>query len=317
MILLVTNRQDLTTDYVVLELQRRGLSYARLNTETIPDADVRFGFSSPTDWSINFGQERICGQDIRAAYFRRPGSPEIDKAVQDTGEHAYCVGEWAAVLKTLYSRLEPRWLNAPAAIMMAEDKPRQLLAASVAGFQIPETLVTNAFSSATAFLSGPASIAKPLREARIDGDAEKVIFTNRVGALSERDARAFKAAPMILQREILKRADVRVTVVGERVFATAIESQVRAETEVDWRRGGIVELAHDPIDLPSDITARCVALVRALNLGFGAIDLVWGQDGAFWFLEINPNGQWAWIENRTGLPLAAAIVDELERIAAQ
>ena len=52
-----------------------------------------------------------------------------------------------------------------------------------------------------------------------------------------------------------------------------------------------------------------------LNLRYGAIDFICDQQGELWFLEINPNGQWAWIENLTGYPIAAAIADELEGIA--
>ncbi|MNZ28723.1 hypothetical protein D3C78_459550 [compost metagenome] len=54
--------------------------------------------------------------------------------------------------------------------------------------------------------------------------------------------------------------------------------------------------------------------MRRLNLRYGAIDFVCDPQGNLWFLEINPNGQWAWIENLTGYPIAEAIVDELEAI---
>jgi len=315
LIALFTNQRDLTTDFIVLELQRRSAPYVRINTETLPVGAAALGFRTRDDWRLTLGDSRIDGSDIRAAYFRRPGTPSVDNGVRDSGERAYCVGEWSAILKTIYSRLEGRWLSAPEDIMLAEDKPRQLLIARGLGFSVPETLVTNAIDEAKAFLAGPPAIAKPLREALLKGDEERVIFTSRVQQLSDRDARAFAAAPMILQREIPKRADLRVTVVGRRVFATAISSQAHAETTVDWRRGGPFDLTHVPFDLPGELELRCIDLVAALGLGFGAIDLVWGQDDRFWFLEINPNGQWAWIENRTGQPIAAAIVDELERIS--
>lgn len=315
MILLVTNAQDLTTDFLVLELQRRGLSYHRLNTETLPQAQVRIGFGATEDWSIEQGDRRVSGEVVRAAYFRRPGAPIIDAAIRDKGERTYCASEWGGLLKTLYGRLEPRWLNAPSAIMVAEDKPRQLLAAGAAGFRIPETVVTNALEPAVQFLKGAPAIAKPLREARIDGAEETVIFTSRVEQLAARDGRALQAAPLILQREVPKRADVRVTVVGDRVFAAAIGSQAHEDTEVDWRKGAVATLTHEVLALPDAIAARCVALVRSLNLRYGAIDLVWDREDEFWFLEVNPNGQWAWIENRTGLPIASALVDTLEEIA--
>jgi len=316
LILIVTNERDLTTDYVVLELQRRGCSYVRLNTENIASARVALGFTSRDDWSIALADRAVRGDEVTAAYFRRPGSPSVDAGVEDPGERAYCEAEWGALLKSLYMRIGERWLNAPSNIMLAEDKPRQLLLARSLGFTVPEAIVTNDMRAADQFLSGPQSIAKPLREALLDGEPERVIFTSRVARASLRDARTFGAAPMILQREIAKHADVRVTVVGDRVFAAAIYSQGSPETEVDWRRGGSGDLPYQVITLPDPLSALCVQLVKSLDLRFGAIDLVWDEDGVFWFLEVNPNGQWAWIETRTGHPITAAIVDALERISA-
>lgn len=314
MILIVTNERDITTDYVVVELQKRHQPYVRLNTETLPSARVQLGFGGVDDWAISFPDREINGADIKAAYFRRPGTPEIDGEIADRGERSYCSFEWGALLKSLYMRIGDRWLSRPDAIMLAEDKPRQLLLAKELGFLVPDALVTNDLNAAANFLDGPSSIAKPLREALLEGDEERVIFTTRVERAAKRDARSFAAAPIILQREIGKLADVRVTVVGERVFAAAIYSQADESTAVDWRRGGSGDLPHQAIILPDALSDQCVRLVKAMGLGFGAIDLVWAEAEVFWFLEINPNGQWAWIQNRTGQPIASAIVDELQRI---
>jgi glutathione synthase/RimK-type ligase-like ATP-grasp enzyme len=106
-----------------------------------------------------------------------------------------------------------------------------------------------------------------------------------------------------------------VTVVGQKTFVVAIHSQDTEETQIDWRKGSNISLEHTVIDLPDDVRSRCISLVERLGLRFGAIDLIRDRSGDFWFLEINPNGQWAWIERRTGLPITAAIVDELEAIS--
>ncbi len=313
MILLVTNARDLTTDFVVRELDRRGERYYRLNTERLPDAEVSFGVDGDDDWSITLADRTVRGADVTAAYFRRPEPAAIPEAVSDPREHAYCVAEWGALLKTLLGRLGARWLNDPAAIALAEDKPRQLVLARQLGFEVPETLITNDPTALEAFLAGPTTVGKPLRHARLEGEEDAVIFTSRISQAVARDPAAIAAAPLILQREIEKATDVRVTVVGDRVFAAAIHSQAQAESEVDWRRGNGIELPHLAIDLPLALADRCRALVAALGLTFGAIDLVQAPDGRFWFLEINPNGQWAWIETRTGQPITAALVDELLR----
>ncbi len=65
------------------------------------------------------------------------------------------------------------------------------------------------------------------------------------------------------------------------------------------------------MELPAELVEACIAVTHDLGLRFAAIDLVEDEDGQFWFLEANPNGQWAWIEQRTAAPVTAAIVDAL------
>lgn len=110
-----------------------------------------------------------------------------------------------------------------------------------------------------------------------------------------------------LQNKIEKRYDVRATFVGEKCFAVAIESQQLEDTCVDWRKGEHI-LQHTPIDLPMTIHEKCISLMQKLDLHYGAIDFVLDQEGNYTFLEINPNGQWAWIEHLTGLPISKEIV---------
>ena len=58
----------------------------------------------------------------------------------------------------------------------------------------------------------------------------------------------------------------------------------------------------------TDIQTKCRCLMQRLNLNYGAIDFVLDKQGNYVFLEINPNGQWAWIEHLTGLPISKEIV---------
>lgn len=315
MILLVTNRRDLTTDFVVRELERRSLPYIRLNTDALGSARLILRVNRPEDDSLVCEGQELRLDEVTGAYFRRPEAPLIAEDAGSEEVRAYCAAEWSALLKTLIGRMDGRWFNDPSAIIRAEDKPRQLLAARALGFRTPETLITNDPSIVRAFVSKGPAVAKPLRHALLeDGGPGRVMFTTRLTPEGLGDDAGIAAAPVILQAEIPKAFDLRVTVVGEQVFSVAIHSQAHAETSVDWRRGVRPDLAHEVVELPADVSAACVALARALGLDFGAIDLVRDPSGDHWFLEINPNGQWAWIENRTGLPIAAAVVDGLERL---
>jgi glutathione synthase/RimK-type ligase-like ATP-grasp enzyme len=309
LILLVTNKRDVTTDFVVLEMRRRGLPFIRLNTEDLPQHELVMVDGDPTRLTLAGPCGRFSLSDVTGAYYRRPGSFEAE-GTEATA--AYIVAEWSAILRSLWSALEGRWLNSPFSILRAEDKPRQLAAARRRGLAIPGTLVTNSFDAARDFLADGPMVAKPLRHALIDdGEVGSVIFTSRVAELEAGDAEAVQRAPMILQREIPKRTDVRVVVIDGKVFATRILSQAHDETQVDWRKGVRLDLAHEAMELPADLASACIAVTRDLGLRFAAIDLVEDEDDRFWFLEANPNGQWAWIEQRTGAPVTAAIVDAL------
>lgn len=317
MILLVTNERDLTTDYIVLELRRRGLHFYRLNSERLPEFSITFNPKKEEDaWSIDFGTFIINFSDIKAAYFRRPGTPSVDTYGSDEISQYYCEVEWGAALTSALNSLGERWLNSPLAILASEDKPRQLSMAHTLGFSVPDTLISNDFTLVHDFSHKNSLVAKPIRQALLTGqDNERVIFTSRIKTLTEEDKPSVTAAPVIYQKEVMKSSDIRVTVVGKSVYAVEIDSQNNEETKTDWRRGSNPDLPHMHHQLPSSISKKCIKLTQELNLRYGAIDLVLDQSGNYWFLEINPNGQWAWIENRVGLPIAKTIVDELVRIS--
>src|SRR5262249_21476922 len=124
-------------------------------------------------------------------------------------------------------------------------------------------------------------------------------------------AAAIEYSPTIFQGYVPKRVELRITVVGERVFPAEIHSQQTQHTKHDWRRYDLDNTPHFPHDLPCEIRERCVSLVKRLDLCYGAIDMVLTPDGRYVFLEINPSGQYMWIEAQTGLPISAAIADLL------
>tara|TARA_R110001606_G_scaffold229607_1_gene377547 strand:- start:3040 stop:3990 length:951 start_codon:yes stop_codon:yes gene_type:complete len=311
MIFLATNKRDITIDFVVLELQKRGVPYLRLNTEDITEWQIEFPNGEPSHATFAHDNRSFCLSEFTAAYYRRPLTPEpqgrFDQPVRD-----YIVSEWSAILRSLWTALDSRWLNSPYAIQKAEDKPRQIAIARAAGLKVPETCVTNDFTAAQKFAAAQNIIAKPLRRALLEDPSGpgRVMFTSRV-ALNAKDQDSIRLAPMIFQQEIAKQYDVRVTVVDDRAMAAAIDSQKHEQTEVDWRKGSGVEVEHQKLDLPSDIATACIKVTQDLGLRYSAVDLIQDQDGQYWFLEANPNGQWAWIEQRTGHPITNAIVDAL------
>lgn len=315
--LIVTNKKDITSDFIVREMRHRNLNFLRLNTEDAPDLKV--------SCDPDIVGTRICIDDrsvniakIKAAYFRRPLPPSANEKGLSHSSMLYVVEEWNYFLRSLYLELGPKWFSHPNKIILAENKPMQLRLAKELGFNVPRTVITNEIESVSPLFDGGDVVAKPLKHSLLESPdtTGSVIFTSVISSVSDITFEALSHAPVIFQRKLEKEVDLRVTVVGDQVFAVSIDSQAFKETETDWRHSSVSALDHEIFELPKNISDLCKLIVKRLQLRYGAIDLVLDRSGKFWFLECNPNGQWAWIENRTGLPISAAIVDEMEEISA-
>lgn len=319
MIVIVTNRQDYTADFLILELQRRQADYLRFNTEDFPQ-------QIQVVWQISdvglegyflFPKGRMEFKDIRSVWYRRPVSPLPSAEIEDPAAIEFALTESQVSLDGIWRTLDCFWVSHPDNLRRAELKLYQLKTAAEVGFLLWPTILTNIPEAAQAFyrLQNGGIIYKPLRRGRLVRD-EKVslIYTNPIAPDEVGELSRVKYAPSLLQRYVPKRVELRVTVIGKKVFAVEIHSQDYADTHHDWRRGDTSELLHKPHSLPSDIESKCRTLVEALGLAFGAIDLVLTPEDEYVFLEINPNGQWAWIQQLCPeIPLRETLADLLIR----
>ncbi len=139
-------------------------------------------------------------------------------------------------------------------------------------------------------------------------DEVRIIYTSRLTA-DDLDDDAIGLCCHLFQEWIPKAFDVRLTVVGDRCFAVAVHAG-SPEAEVDWR-SRYDDLRYEVCETPDEVRRSVVAYLRAFGLIFGAFDFSVTPDGRWWFLECNPAGQWGWIAEETGLPIAGAIADEL------
>jgi len=143
-------------------------------------------------------------------------------------------------------------------------------------------------------------------------DGRRLMPTHPVERRDLANFRGLALAPMILQEYVPKRAELRVTVVGDRIFAALIDSQASRRTRHDWRHYDFDATAYSAHELPASVAAACRRLLAYFGLRFGAIDLVLTPNGDYVFLELNPVGQWAFIEDLTGMPIAAALAEDLD-----
>jgi len=307
MVLVISNREDITTDWLVLELQRRGAAYVRFNTEDYPQ---RCGLHWTPDSSyLEVGGSAVAAEEIHAVWYRRPVLPRVAPGLS-AQDAAWATREAAEALDGFWRTLNARWVSPPSAIRLAGSKLLQLRDAVGIGFEIPETLVSASASHVEELLarSPVGVICKPLSDGRVRSEGRSLLFTSLI---TREDLVGLGDEPHLFQALVAKRYDVRVTVIGDEVFATRIEPRPGNVTAVDWRRMHPDTLCYHPETLPDALAAQCRQLLKHYRLSFGAIDLARGHDGSYTFFEVNPNGQWAFIEQRTGQPLRAALADLL------
>ncbi|NQV50455.1 MAG: hypothetical protein HQ507_08155 [Candidatus Marinimicrobia bacterium] len=321
MLLVITNRSDLSSDYLILKIKERSIPFARLNTEDYGiDYKIDINLSKTSNRFVIKYKDGITIEDeeISAVYFHHPSPPIVEDVVTKIDQE-FAAREALEVLRSIWRMIpEKKWLNHPKYLWRAVNKVEQLLEAVNIGFHIPNTLITSDKDSVSSFIESTNNhiIAKAVKHGFVYREKEIwVASTHRLSSSYLQGYETYAEIPISYQHEIDKAYDIRVVVVGHQVFATAIHSQVHEETEVDWRLGDMldIDLNHEKIKLPGGIENKCRDLVKLFSLRYSSMDMVYSKDGEYFFLELNPNGQWAWIEQEVGYPIRESIIDTLTK----
>ena len=316
-VLIVTNQSDITSDFIIRCLKEKKIDHYRFNTENLTKSvSVTLDFNS--DSFILFDDILKTKFDLlsfTAVYYRRPEIPLVQLEQLTRSESKFVQNELAYVLEGIYKLLSKAfWINPVYAIREAENKIYQLRLAKEIGFHVPKSIISNIYSDAKKFFNEQNSscIIKPIKSGLVEDGEEKstVIFTSKIVDFPTEKSR-ISSCPTYFQHHIKKKGDVRVIAVGNKLFATLIHSQEDETTQTDWRAGS-VKLKHTKLSLPTDVASKCINLLNVLGLSYGALDFVLTENDKFVFLEVNPNGQWAWIEQRTGYNISRELVTLLK-----
>jgi glutathione synthase/RimK-type ligase-like ATP-grasp enzyme len=191
----------------------------------------------------------------------------------------------------------------------AERKLLQLEVATSCGLAIPRTIVSNDPHELKEFASRSGRIiCKPISQGLVRLDTRwHAVHTREIEAedLSVLDK---SRLPTLLQQLIPKGVDIRLTIIGDDYFAVAIESP--EGSGIDWRAIPD-QVTYSSCEIPKSIIDSCYQLMRQFDLLYGAFDFVRSNDADYYFLEINPAGEWAWLETALGLPMRDALIRSL------
>jgi len=314
MILIITMKDDVHADLVIKRLNELGVEVFRFNTECATDYQISISLGGGNITNIVSGRV-VDLSKVGSVWLRRRASPEaINTSPKEY--QPFLEQEWASFYRNICALLRDRfWISSANAIDKTKDKMRQLRIAKELGFTVPETLITNCLKEAIVFQERLGRcVYKPHDGSALNMENGDTLYTSIIAqelVQSPEMEQSLLICPGIFQPYIEKAFELRVTVVGEKVFAAKIESQNSEKTKTDWRRYDFENTPHSMFQLPASEEARCISIVKRLGLEFGAIDMIMTPQNELYFLEINANGQWAWIELLTGYPISAAIADLL------
>lgn len=317
-VLILSRADDDHADHVADLLTRRDAevvvfdpgrfpTQAKMSVTVTPDGTIRR--------LLAVDDRSVALDGFSGVWFRRPSEPIPHEDLIDEATRVYVRGECATFAADVWDQLDCRAVPAPRTITCrAARKILQLIQANRSGFEVPPTLVTTDPEEFLDFYHAydgkiVTKVIGQLSAHHMDEDFGR--FTELVGTRDVGFAAGLRRCPIIVQPYISKAVELRVTVVGSRVFAAEIHSQESNRARIDWRRHDLRMTPHRVHQLPDTTAERCLDLVQQLGLCYGAIDLIRTPDGRYLFLEINPSGQYLWIEQVTGLPISDALCDLL------
>ncbi|MDQ0596874.1 ATP-grasp ribosomal peptide maturase [Streptomyces canus] len=305
-VLILTCEADVTADMVVVHLHTTGVPVVRLDPADLTEGVALSGeyMHGSFRGHLSAGGRLVSINGLRSVWVRRPGTAAA-RAAEPSG---WLTEESSQALYGMLRSSGARWMNHPDASRRARHKPWQLRHAQRCGLPVPATLITTFPQAAREFSARyPDLVVKPVSGAHPQ-DPPRAVPTSRVTPDTDFSAVAF--GPTLLQRRVAKRADIRLTVVGETMLAA--RKTTAEDDEVDVRFASAAS-PWRPTDVPPRVAEAVRAYMRDAELAYGAFDFAEDADGTWWFLECNQSGQFGFVEVETGQPIARSIAEWLAR----
>jgi glutathione synthase/RimK-type ligase-like ATP-grasp enzyme len=308
-ILILSTARDEHAQQVFAELLKIGAEAQILDLSEFPQ---RLGLSlgydkAQREFLLGCDEGGLDLDDCGAVWWRRPQSPDVSADITQPGHRLFAFNECSEALQGLWQSLDAFWINDPARDQVAHRKAYQLRVAQDAGLTIPATLISNCPRAAGAFVSRHGLgrvVYKSFSATEQDWRETRILKQDEVYLIDN-----VKYAPVIFQEYIDADVDLRITVVGDRLFPAAIYSQ-QTSYKVDFRMD-IANARIEATELPPVVEEQLRTLMARLGLVYGAIDMRRTPAGEYVFLEINPAGQWLFVEYLSKQPIAATLAQTL------
>jgi glutathione synthase/RimK-type ligase-like ATP-grasp enzyme len=321
-VLILTRKFDPEATRVSIKLLAKGIDSVRLNVEDMPNQmRVRYQIEDICDPSFEF---TIGDRNLDTSRFSVVWLRDFDTTAMglDFGDkynkfaRRFCYEQWNDSYQILIDSLASEWINRPEANLKASNRLVQLATAKEVGLKIPSTLITNDPNAAAEFYQHHDGqiVLKAVHHHGIE--IEGKVYSMYTRSLTKDDLSRLDDliyAPCILQERLDKKSELRVTVVGEKVFAAELDTQAVPNCRDDLHRC-TMSVPKKAVKLDNATEEACFKIVSTLGLKYGALDFILDEKSQAYFLEINPTGDWYWIEHDTKMPITDTMVKLIESL---
>ena len=324
-VLVLTHGKDDCAPMVMDHIQKMSGECIRFNTEEFHKTvkvTLDLGKSGEMTGRYYFPEKIVDFEDIGVVWNRRVHEPDVGNEFNDSELKNWALEESKWAMNISFTLIQAPIVN-PWEVneRLKFNKWLQMKRAAELGLEIPESRLTDNLADIQTFWEQTKHqmIFKKIRKGlfQMKNGKTLLVHTNKIpnGAITANNIQRMRFCPMFFQKHISKKYDIRSIVVGEKVFSVGIHSQNTPEGIVDYRTAAVLgklhEMKHEQIDLGFKTNKALVAYTKSFGLSFGAIDLILTSDDRLIFLEDNPNGQWAWLEHKTGAPISKAFAEHL------
>ncbi len=320
MILILSTPSDITTNNVIDFLHDKKIEYLRVN-----DHDIIYGkivvyidYTNPTNSFFSIKNKKTSFSKVTKIWLRKFGLFSIIKEdlLQNINYDSllFLKNEFYSFREILFKQLiHKKWLCHPDGF--SKTKYEMIISANNWGIKTPNTYIISSINELNK-IPYKVKISKPIHEVtHINMSTLKKeeyylpLFPQLLTSIPRNKKQFF---PSLVQNYIEKEYEIRTFYLDKKFFSMAIFSQQNEKTKIDFRNIDLTNPNRNiPYQLPKDLQLKIIHLMKDLNLNIGVLDLIKSTNNEYYFLEVNPVGQFGLISRRCNYNIEETISNYL------
>lgn len=301
-LLILSDESDRTCDIVCSYIHHLQVPFIRINSVKSYKTDVVIkGTSNEISVRLKYGDYIVDLRDIRKTWFRRgllylcdydsfvSSLPELDQFIEN---------ESNTLKDFLYDRMSANErINNPAVYNC--NKLRALYTAVKVGLNIPNTIISKKRNDIKEFLiENERCVTKSIQDFFEKQGTNRYVFVGEVSRVNKEDVTEESYWYSLFQQEVSKKYELRVFYFCDKIYSMAIFSQLDKNSELDYRSVSPNDEHPNrmvPYRLPKDLKKKITRLMKLLKLESGSLDFIVTPESQYYFLEVNPVGQFNFV----------------------